>query len=105
MKRALPLLCLLLLIGCDKQSNMKLPIQHLLDCPPFGKQPVIIDREEDRPKYHLPGVSPELAATAHDEVVFNWAFIWDSARPKLEGILKEYEYEQNLEELVADPKN
>ena len=84
---------------------MKFPIEQSLDCPPFGKHSVAFNRQEDDPKYNLPGMPEKLAASAHEDVVSHWPAVWDAARPKIEQLLTEYEYGKTLQELLSDPKN
>ncbi|MGJ8640393.1 MAG: hypothetical protein ACSHYA_13485 [Opitutaceae bacterium] len=81
---------------------MKFPTQHTLDCPPYGKQIVTVSLMDDDPEFI---VADDVAATAHDEVISQWKSVWGATHPKIEKILKEYEYGKTLKELLSDPKN
>jgi hypothetical protein len=101
-----PLLLLSLApVACDKPSGMQLPAHHALDCPPFGMHTVEFHRQEDEPQYNLPGVSEATAALAVKEVIANWPTVWNAAKSKFENLLADYEYEKNLQELLAEPQN
>lgn len=102
MNRIILSLCCLLLAACDVRQSIKFPIQHTLDCPPYGNQIATVSLMDDDPEFI---VADEVAAAAHEEVISNWASVWDATRPKIEEILKEYEYGKTLKELLSEPKN
>lgn len=83
---------------------MSFPSHHDLDCSPFGTQSVLFDLLEDEDdEYELPVLSDSVAEDARKQVISNWKSVWSEVYPRVEELLKDYEYGLTLSELLAQP--
>ncbi len=88
------------------QSNMNFPSNHPLNCPPFGTRNILFDVLEDEDgDDDGPALPTEVAEDAGTAVMTNWDGIWSEVFPRVEELLKDYEYGNTVAELMADPKN
>lgn len=88
------------------QSNVNFPSNHPLDCPPFGTRNVLFDLLQDEDgDDDRPALPPDVAEDARNSVMTNWNGIWTDVVPRVEELLKDYEYGKTVADLLADPKN
>jgi hypothetical protein len=88
------------------QSHMNFPSNHPLDCPPFGTCSILFDvLEDDDGGDDGTALPREVAEDAGIAVMTNWNGIWSEVFPRVEELLKDYEYGMTVAELLADPKN
>lgn len=85
---------------------MSFPSHHDLECPPFGVRSVLFDLLEDEDdEYEVPVLSAANAEEARIRVLANWNSVWMEVYPKVEVLLKDYEYGMTVFELLAQPEN
>ncbi len=85
---------------------MSFPSHHDLDCSPFGTKSVLFDLLDDEDdEYEVPVLSDVVAEDARNQVISNWKSVWSEVYPRVEELLKDYEYGLTLSELLAQPSN
>jgi len=85
---------------------MTFPFHQNLDCPPYGTRSVLFDLlEEEDDEFEIPVLSQSEAEIAKNNVVENWATIWEEVHPRVSKLLSDYEYGKTLSELLAEPSN
>ncbi len=85
---------------------MSFPSYHDLECPPFGARSVLFDLFEDEDdEYEVPVLSDADAEEVKRLVLANWNSVWMEVYPKVEVLLRDYEYGMTVSELLAKPEN